>query len=299
MKKVSEQKPQTRKARKKRFKTMALDLLFMAAGAALYSVSVNMFISPNQIAPGGVTGLAIIIEYLTSTPVGAMMFLLNVPLLIIGFIKLGRQMILRTIAATVLFSVFMDALAPFIPHYTEDKLLAAIFGGVIAGAGLVLVFLRGGTTGGTDILARLIQLRWPHFSFGRLILFVDMCVVALGGFTFKSLDSVLYAAILIFVNTKVIDTVLYGTGNGKLMMVITSCGDEISAAVTEQMRRGVTIMPAKGGYTGQDKQVLLCAVRRNELFRLRTLIRSFDPNAFMMITEIGEILGEGFTPPKM
>lgn len=299
MKKSNEQKLQNRKALQKKLKTFALDLLFMAAGAALYSISVNMFTSPNQIAPGGVTGLAIIIEFLTEAPVGMMIFLLNVPLLIIGFIKLGRKMLLRTLAATFFVSVFVDALAPFIPEYTEDKLLAAIFGGVIAGGGLVLVFLRGATTGGSDILARLIQLKWPQLSFGRLILLVDMCVVALSGLIFHSLDSVLYAAILIFVSTKVIDTVLYGTGNGKLMMVITGKGKEISAAVTEQMHRGVTIIPAKGGYTGQGREVLMCAVRRNELYRLRTLVRSYDPNAFMMITEIGEILGEGFAPPKM
>lgn len=264
----------------------------------MYSVSVNMFISPNSFAPGGVTGLAIIIEHLTHAPIGAMMFLLNVPLLIIGFIKLGKRMILKTLAATVLISVFIDALAPFLPAYTKDTLLSAIFGGLIAGSGLVLVFLRGATTGGTDILARLLQLRWPDLSFGRLILGVDMLVVLLGGLVFESLDSVLYAAILIFVSSKVIDTVLYGTGNGKLMMVITNKGTEISQAVTQSMGRGITVLPGRGGYTGGDKDVLLCAVRRNELYRLRTLVKEYDPNAFMMITEVGEILGEGFRPPK-
>ena len=279
-------------------KMIFIDLLFMTAGAVLYAVSVNMFTSPNQFAPGGVTGLAIIIEYLTAAPVGIMMFMLNVPLLIIGFIKLGRYMVLRTLAATVLVSVFVDGLKPFLPVYTEDKLLSAIFGGLLAGGGLVLVFLRGATTGGTDILARLLQLKWPYLSFGRLILGVDMLVVILGGLIFHSLDSVLYASILIFVSSKVIDTVLYGTGNGKLMMVITDEGDEIAEAVTKSMKRGITVLPGKGGYTGGDKDVLMCAVRRNELYRLRALVRRYDPNAFMMITEVGEILGEGFQPPK-
>lgn len=279
-------------------KMIFIDLLFMTAGAVLYAVSVNMFTSPNQFAPGGVTGLAIIIEHLTAAPVGIMMFMLNVPLLIIGFIKLGRYMVLRTLAATVLVSVFVDGLKPFLPVYTEDKLLSAIFGGLLAGGGLVLVFLRGATTGGTDILARLLQLKWPYLSFGRLILGVDMLVVILGGLIFHSLDSVLYASILIFVSSKVIDTVLYGTGNGKLMMVITDEGDEIAEAVTKSMKRGITVLPGKGGYTGGDKDVLMCAVRRNELYRLRALVRRYDPNAFMMITEVGEILGEGFQPPK-
>lgn len=279
-------------------KIIFIDLLFMTAGAVLYAVSVNMFTSPNQFAPGGVTGLAIIIEHLTAAPVGVMMFMLNVPLLIIGFIKLGRYMVLRTLAATVLVSVFVDGLKPFLPVYTEDKLLSAIFGGLLAGGGLVLVFLRGATTGGTDILARLLQLKWPYLSFGRLILGVDMLVVILGGLIFHSLDSVLYASILIFVSSKVIDTVLYGTGNGKLMMVITDEGDEIAEAVTKSMKRGITVLPGKGGYTGGDKDVLMCAVRRNELYRLRALVRRYDPNAFMMITEVGEILGEGFQPPK-
>lgn len=279
-------------------KMIFIDLLFMTAGAVLYAVSVNMFTSPNQFAPGGVTGLAIIIEHLTAAPVGIMMFMLNVPLLIIGFIKLGRYMVLRTLAATVLVSVFVDGLKPFLPVYTEDKLLSAIFGGLLAGGGLVLVFLRGATTGGTDILARLLQLKWPYLSFGRLILGVDMLVVIFGGLIFHSLDSVLYASILIFVSSKVIDTVLYGTGNGKLMMVITDEGDEIAEAVTKSMKRGITVLPGKGGYTGGDKDVLMCAVRRNELYRLRALVRRYDPNAFMMITEVGEILGEGFQPPK-
>ncbi len=287
-----------REHRKLPLKIIFIDLLFMTAGAVLYAVSVNMFTSPNQFAPGGVTGLAIIIEHLTAAPVGIMMFILNVPLLIIGFIKLGRYMILRTLAATVLVSVFVDGLKPFLPAYTEDKLLSAIFGGLLAGGGLVLVFLRGATTGGTDILARLLQLKWPYLSFGRLILGVDMLVVILGGLVFRSLDSVLYASILIFVSSKVIDTVLYGTGNGKLMMVITDKGGEIAEAVTKSMERGITVLPGKGGYTGGDKDVLMCAVRRNELYRLRALVRHFDPNAFMMITEVGEILGEGFQPPK-
>lgn len=287
-----------RQQRRGRRKNLLLDLLVMAAGSALYAISVNMFTSPNQIAPGGVTGLAIIIQHLTRAPVGLMMFVLNIPLLLVGFRKLGRVFILKTLAATVIMSVFVDGLAPVLPEYTEDKLLASLFGGVLAGGGLVLVFLRGATTGGTDILARLIQRRWPYLSFGRLILLVDMAVVALSGLVFRSLDSVLYAAILIFVSTKVIDTVLYGTGNGKLMMVITTCGKEISDAVTSRMERGVTLVPARGGYTGGEKQVLLCAVRRNELYRLRALVRAYDPDAFMMITEIGEILGEGFEPPK-
>lgn len=296
--KKSKEVKKKRERKKIPFKVIFVDLLFMTVGAALYAVSVNMFTSPNQIAPGGVTGLAIIIEHLTAAPIGVMMFLLNVPLLIIGFIKLGKQMVLRTLAATVLVSAFVDGLAPFLPAYTEDKLLASIFGGLLAGGGLVLVFLRGATTGGTDILARLLQLKWPYLSFGRMILGVDMLVVLLSGLVFRSLDSVLYAAILIFISSKVIDTVLYGTGNGKLMMVITNKGDEIAQVVTKSMQRGVTVLPGKGGYTGGEKAVLMCAVRRNELYRLRTLVRQYDPQAFMMITEVGEILGEGFQPPK-
>lgn len=289
----------TKKKGLQKLKNFALDVLFMSAGAALYSVAVNMFTSPNQIAPGGVTGLSIIIEHLTGMPIGLMMFLLNIPLLLLGYKFLGRQFITKTLTATVILSVVVDLLKPFLPIYQGDKFLAAVFSGVLSGGGLVCILLRGATSGGSDILARLLQLKWPYLSFGRMILAVDLVVVAVSGIVFHSLESVLYAVILIFVSSKVIDTVLYGTGNGKLMYIITLKEKEISQAITSQLRRGVTVVPVTGGYTGSEKKMLLCVVRRNELYRLRTLVHSCDPNAFLMVTEIGEILGEGFTPPKV
>ncbi len=277
-------------------KELLLDNLIWFIGCALYAAGVLIFAVPNGIAQSGVTGLAIIVNYLLHTPVGLTYFVLNIPLIVSAWIFLGWKFVAKTLWVTVILSVMLDAFGPFLDkyQYTGDKLLAAMFCGAITGTGLALVFMRGATTGGTDILGRLFRKKWPHISMGRVILVADAVIVMAAAVVYKSAESALYAAIVIFISSRVIDYVLYGTGNGKMLMVVTDHATEISKAVTTELKRGVTILPVQGGYTGHHKSMLICAVRSNEVSKLNKIIRQYDENPFIILSEAGEIIGEGF-----
>ena len=277
-------------------KNIFLDILCFTLGGILYGISVSVFSEPNQIAPGGVTGISIILNSLIHTPVGTMALILNAPVIIWAMVELGYKLVVKTIIAIILTSVSIDVIAMFIPPYQGDQMLVAIFAGVTEGAGLALIFIRGGTTGGTDTAARLLGRRFPHFSMGRLMMFIDLCVVVISAIVFKSVESAMYAVIVIFVATRLIDAVLYGTdiGTGKMLFIMSQKSQEISQAIISQMSRGVTILKSKGAYTGKEGDVLLCAVRKYEVYRLTQLIKEIDIDAFIIIGDAGQINGEGF-----
>ena len=264
-------------------KNIFLDILCFTLGGILYGISVSVFSEPNQIAPGGVTGISIILNSLIHTPVGTMALILNAPLIIWAIVELGYKLVVKTIFAIILTSISIDVIAMFIPPYQGDKMLVAIF-------------IRGGTTGGTDTAARLLGRRFPHFSMGRLMMFIDLCVVVISAIVFKSVESAMYAVIVIFVATRLIDAVLYGTdiGTGKMLFIMSQKSQEISQVIISQMSRGVTILKSKGAYTGKEGDVLLCAVRKYEVYRLTQLIKEIDIDAFIIIGDAGQINGEGF-----
>lgn len=263
----------------------------------LYSVAVNMFSVPNNISLGGLTGIATLLNFSFHTPVGLMVFVMNIPLFIIAWRVIGVKFITRTIIASTMTSVFIDVTAKFLPEYKGDTLLAAIFCGLCCGLGLAIIFIRDATTGGTDIIAKLVHIKRPHISIGRVILAADAVVVISAGIVYHNYESMLYAAIAIFVTSRTVDYIVYGTGHGKLLMIVTKKAEEISKAITSTVGRGVTILPVKGGYTGEDKNMLICAIRSHEIAKINKVIKQTDENAFMVITEAGEILGEGFTKP--
>ena len=263
-------------------------------GCSLYAIGVNSFSLPNSIAQSGVTGLAIIFNYLFDVPVGTINFVLNVPLLILMWIFLGKKLVARTLWVTALLSVSLDVFALFMPAYTGDKILSALFCGVLQGAGLGLIMITGATSGGTDIVARLIHKRWPHITVGSMVLLSDAVIVGAGMLVFGSIESGLYAIILIFVSSKVIDTMIYGTGNGKMLMVVTQKADAVSKAIVTSTPRGVSILPAVGAYTGENKNILLCVARKSEISNIIKIIKSVDDKTFIIVSEANEILGEGF-----
>lgn len=282
---------------KSRFaKDLSLDILFFTLGSILYGFAVSTFSEPNQIAPGGVTGISIILNTLFHTPVGTMVLILNIPLMIWAIMVLGYKLVAKTIFAILLTSISIDIIAMLVPPFQGDKMLVAIFAGVTEGAGLALFFIRGGTTGGTDTAARLLGKRFPHFSMGRLMMLIDFTVVLISAFVFKSIESAMYAVIVIFVATQLIDAILYGTdvGTGKMLFVVSQKSKEISVAIIDQMSRGVTILKSRGAFTGNENEVLLCAVRKYEVYRLTQLVRQIDHDAFLIISDAGQINGEGF-----
>ena len=273
-----------------------IDILAYIAGGFIYAISVNSFTAPNNIAPGGASGLAIVINYLYNLPIGILTIIINIPLFIIGFFKLGKRGVLKSFIAMILSSVIIDLTVPFLPVFSGDHLLAAIYGGVLTGFGLSLVFMRDATTGGTDLAARLIQQGAPHMSMGRLIMFIDLIIVAISAIVYKEMESALYAIITIFVSGQIIDGIMYGMGSGKFIFVITSKYEQLSKAIMDKLERGVTLLEATGAYTGKSQKVIMCAVTKSEAFKIRRLVNNIDPDAFIIIGEAGEILGEGFKP---
>lgn len=271
-----------------------IDILFYAVGGALYALSVNMFTTPNGILLGGFTGAAAVLHTLLDVPIGATVFLLNVPLFLISFRKFGTSFIVKTVAATFAVSVIIDLTAPFLPVYTGDKLLSALFGGILSGAGLGLVFLRGATTGGTDILSKLLRLRFPQLSMGRMILLFDLLVISLSFAVYRSLENVLYALVVIYISAQVIDLVQTGFSHDKLLFIVTDQGERAVREITETLDRGVSVLDVRGGYTDTPRKMLFCAVRANDVARFTKRIRTLDENAFIVISEISDILGEGF-----
>ncbi len=277
-------------------KDIFLDIVICIAGSMIYAAGVNCFVSPNDISSGGVTGLAILINYLWDLPIGASMFALNIPLFIVSFVVLGWRFIVKTLFSTFLTSLFIDIGVYFMPAYSGDKLLAALFGGALMGAGLGIIFTRGSTSGGTDILSRLLRKKIPHISMGRLMMMCDMCIALLAGVVYKNIESILYATIVFLVSSKAIDFVLYGASSGKMMMIITSKSDEIAKAITQETPRGVSILPVQGAYTGEKKHMLLSVVRPHEVAKMRKIVRRFDEHPFIIISDASEILGLGFKP---
>ena len=255
-------------------------------GCILYSIGVNSFSIPNSIAQSGITGLAVIINHLTEFPVGTANLILNAPLLILMWIFLGKKLVATTLWVTVILSTALDL--------TGNPLLAAIFCGLLQGTGLGLIMITGATSGGTDIVGRLVHKKWPHITVGTIVMIADAVVVAAGMFVFRSVESGLYAIVMIFVSTKVIDALIYGTGNGKMLMIVTDKADEVSQAIVRSSPRGVSIIPAKGAYTGTDKSVLLCVARKHEISGILKTVNSVDDKTFTIVSEANEILGKGF-----
>ena len=263
-------------------------------GCVLYAFGVNSFSIPNSIAQSGITGLAVIFNQLFGFPVGTVNLILNIPLLILMWKYLGKKLVARTLWVTVLLSTALDVTAMFAPAYQGDKILAALFCGLLQGSGLGLIMITGATSGGTDIVGRLVHKKWPHITVGTIVMIADAIVVGSGMLVFRSIESGLYAIILIFVSSKVIDTMIYGTGNGKMLMVVTQKAEEVSKAIVTSTPRGVSILPATGAYTGESKNILLCVARKSEIANIIRIIKSVDDKTFIIVSEANEILGEGF-----
>ena len=280
---------------KSQIKGLAVDIFYISLGSAAYSVAFAIFIDPNHITPGGITGISALLHYLLHFPIGLGVFLLNIPLFIIGYRLFNLRFVIFSAIATMLVSFFLD-LAVLIPYsYTGNPLLAALFGGVLMGFGLAMVMLRGATTGGVDIVAKLLKLRFPHILLGRLILTIDAVIISLTVFVYKDLESAMYSALAIFVSSHVMDTLLYGSERAKLFFIITKNPEALKSGILNEVGRGVTKISAVGGYSGNKQDMLICAVRRIETARLHRVIKATDPTAFVMIAEAGEILGEGFS----
>lgn len=273
-----------------------IDIPLIILGAAVFSAGINCFTAPNDIAPGGVGGLATVISYLSGHRIGiGLVFgLINIPLVIAGFLKLGRPMMLRTLLAVTVTTVCTDYMSGLFPTYVGDRIIAAVFGGVLLGAGIGLVYLRDGTTGGTDIINKLIQKAKPHLSLGSIMMITDAVVVVVSILAFGNLESGLYAIITIFVSSRIMDVILYGGREGKAVLIFSEKSAEIGQAIINNISRGATYLKGEGVYTQADKNVICCAVHKNEYVKLKRIVKEIDERAFIITATADEVLGQGF-----
>lgn len=261
-------------------------------GCLLGGVAYPLFLVPNNIAPGGLSGLAMILNYLFKSPVGMTSLLMNIPLFLIGYKAMGRVFALRSLIATVLFSITIDVVQ--LPAMTNDPLLGTLYGGVLLGAGLGLILRGGATTGGTDMIARMVHSKLPFITVGAFLLMIDCLVVILAGVVMGTSEG-LYALISIFASSKVIDMVLAGFSSNKACFIITDKWDEVTGHILHDMDRGVTQLTARGAYSGQERPVVLCVTSPQEVAQLKDIVREEDEKAFMFVTDAHEALGEGFS----
>ena len=277
-----------------KLKSFLLDTASIGGGCALLGVSMVVFTIPNNIAPGGVGGLATALAYITSISVGVWSLILNVPLLLLAWRKMGLLHLVKTIVATVLLSAVIDAFGLFLPGYTGNTLLAAVFGGALSGVGVGVLYLRGNNTGGTDLLTLLIAKKLPNIPLGSLLLCIDAAVVVIAVLIFRDIEVALYSAVTIFVASKLIDTIMQGVDYAKVVNIITDKGNEVAQVLNVETERGVTILPARGSYTGNEKTMLITVTRQNVLSQTLQLVKSVDPNAFIYVSNSTEVHGEGF-----
>lgn len=274
-------------------KEILIDTLVFIVASIAFSVGINCFLARNNILNGGFTGIATILNYLFEIPIGTAIFIMNVPLLLVAFKKLGIKFILRTFLVIAISSIIID-IGAFLPVYKNDLLLSSIFGGLLSGISLGIIFMRNATTGGVDIIAKLIKIKYPHISLGKSIFILDAVVIIAGGFVYGNFESMLYASVAIFVSAQVLDYIIYGVSRGAMIMIISDKNDEIRNMIVNDLNRGVTVLKGQGGYSGQDKNVLLCACYDNQAHKLIKKIKSTDENAFFIVTQSKQIIGNGF-----
>ncbi len=275
-----------------------MDYLGITLGSLLTVLGLVVFLIPNKIAAGGVSGLATVIYYLFGWAPSLVMLIINIPLFLSGVKVLGKHMGPRTLYGIISLSLFIELLDPYLPVLTQNPLLACLYGGGLVGLGVGLVFKSKGTTGGTDLMAALLHHYFPTFSIGQGLLIIDAMIVILAGIVFNA-ELALYAVISIFVASKVIDLVQEGFNLSKAVFIISDYSEEIKQNILEDMGRGVTYLNGRGGYTGKEKNVLLAVVNRAEVTHLKRLVHRIDPRSFVILTEVHEVMGEGFREFKV
>ena len=270
------------------------DYALITLGCEIFALGFDLFMEPHSINVGGVSGLAMLIVEITGIgTVGLFTALLNVPLFLAGFKVLGRRFFFGSLFGMLASSLFLD-LFSFVSAPETETLLGALFGGAMSGVGIGLVFMGHASTGGTDVIARLLKRKFRELKMGRLMLMVDLVVVTLTGIVFKDLSKALYSVVILFISSEVMDAILYGLDYSTVALIITERADTVYAAIDRQIHRGVTFLNGRGGYTGAPKTVVMTAVSRNQVSELKQIVQAADPAAFMILQEAHQVLGEGF-----
>lgn len=271
------------------------DIAKTTVGCALFGLGFSVFLVPAGLSAGGLTGLCmIIVELMGFGSVGTLTAIINIPLFILAAFLLGRKFVVGSFVGMALISVFIDLFA-LIPPVEVDPLLCALYGGVIAGTGLGIVFAAGMSTGGTDVVVRILKLKWQHIPIGRINICIDMLVAALTGLVFHDVACALYSGVAIFVTGRLIDVVVYSFDYSKVALIISKKHREVSDAIGKRLDRGATYLKGEGAYTGEERMVILTAVKKQQLADLKQLVTEIDPDAFVIVQEAHQVLGDGFS----
>ena len=281
-----------RKLSQYKYYPLIRDYCMILLGALITGASYTYFFIPNNIAPGGITGIATVLNHLIGwPPVGTLSFILNIPLFLLGYRSGGQLFVLRSFIAMMLLSLFIDVL-PGDP-VTDDGMLASIFGGILLGLGLGLVLRAGATTGGTDLAAQMVHKRFSFISVGTFLFGIDCMVILLAGVVFD-VQAALVALIALYVSTKVMDMVIKGWNTEEQMMIISDFAPEIARRINTEMDRGATFIEATGAYTGEKRGMIYCVVTRAQIMQIKAIVSSVDPHAFVTVSAAHEVMGEGF-----
>ena len=278
---------------KRRVYTAVVDCAVIAAGAVLMGVALSVFMVPFKIAPGGVSGLATVLHYLTGLRVSVLIPLINIPIFIIGIIRLERDFLVKSVFGTVVLSIATET-AAILPPPTSDPLISAVFGGAVMGIGISAVLSRGGTTGGTDILVLVIRRSFSEVSVGRLYLLIDGAVIAMAGLAFSSGEVIFYSAVSLVVSTYMTDAALEGLNLARLVYIISDSNREICDRIYAELKRGVTGLNSVSMYSGRSGRILMCVIRKGQLSKLKKIIQDIDKDAFVIICDAKEVMGSGF-----
>lgn len=278
---------------KRRTYTAVVDCAVIAAGAVLMGVALSVFMVPFKIAPGGVSGLATVLHYLAGLRVSVLIPLINIPIFIIGIIRLERDFLVKSVFGTVVLSIATET-AAILPPPTSDPLISAVFGGAVMGIGISAVLSRGGTTGGTDILVLVIRRSFSEVSVGRLYLLIDGAVIAMAGFAFSSGEVIFYSAVSLVVSTYMTDAALEGLNLARLVYIISDRNREICDRIYAELKRGVTGLNSVSMYSGRSGRILMCVIRKGQLSKLKKIIQDIDKDAFVIICDAKEVMGSGF-----
>ncbi|HUU03173.1 MAG TPA: YitT family protein [Myxococcota bacterium] len=280
---------------KERTRNLLVDSVLLLSGSTLMALAYDLFLIPHDVVPGGLGGLSMILHHFFATPVGLTAMVMNLPLLFAGVKLLGRSYGIKTIVGIVLFSLLVDFFVYVVPvaPATDNIVLACVFGGIMLGAGLGLVFRCGGSTGGSDVAGKIIN-RYTNLSIGSAILVVDFVVISLAGLAFGNFELALYGYLNLYIQIKVLDLVLEGVSYTRAVFIISEKAAEIGRAINNNLNRGATLLSGAGTYSSENRPVLFSVMSKKEIARVRLLVRALDPRAFVVITDVYEVQGEGF-----
>lgn len=270
-----------------------IEIVLTIIGALIMALGVSLFLLPNQLSSGGVAGVATITYYLLKIPMGTMILLINVPLFMMAFFKVGKSFFVKSLIGTIALSYFIDFFDKFEP-LTNDRFLACIYGGILLGLGTAIILKVNSSTGGSDIVSFIVKEYKPNVKVGNLIMIIDIIIVALNVVFFKEIEIGLYSAIAIYLMGKMIDILFEGIDFTKLLLIISDKTEEIAEEVGEKVQRGATGIYGKGMYTNEDKLILMCAASRGDVNRIKVIAKKIDQHAFIIITNSREVVGLGF-----